>query len=238
MKSIISFLISLLLFFSFSLFADSFVFDNPDEYTIEVFDGDSLIYDQHDRSIYLDRNPKTNYFIVRVDKFTTPINLVLNTSLNEQFYTGGCNYSFTLSKKNGWAFEGSDFPCTKGQDHLKVDAPLFIIRNDSIDPSDPTKKGINVYPAIAATKNGFTADNQRGFLYPGDTRPITEDNIILINLGIKRGSNIQLGFFDPGIPGYIVCGDDVMPYTGRYTFTLTKDKKCIIAKNINQVKAY
>ncbi|WP_252180309.1 hypothetical protein [Endozoicomonas sp. 4G] len=233
MKLTISFLTSLLLFYSFSLFADSFTFDNPDEYEIKVYDGDVKIFDNHNKNIYFGRNPTSNYFIVRVDNFPTPINLVLNTSLNERFYHG-CNYHFSLSKKDGWAFGGGSFPCSKGQDHLKGDAPLFTVLNDSSDPSDPTQKGVDVYPAIAAVKDGFTADNKRGFLFPGDSRPITEDNIVLINLGIKPGSNIQIGFFNPYTPGYIACGDDVMPFDGKYTFTLTKDKKCVIKKNTTE----
>ncbi|WP_422137990.1 hypothetical protein [Endozoicomonas sp. ALC020] len=234
MKLIISFLTSLLLFFPFSLFADSFALHNPDEYTIEVFDGDSVVYDRHDRSVYFGVNPKTNYYTVKVDKFPTPINVKLNSSLNQKYYEGGCNYTFTLSKELGWEFTGSAFPCTEGQHHFY---PVFTVRNDSNVPGDPTKKGINVYPAIAATKDDFATDHLRGVLEPGDSRLITEDNIILVNLGIKIGSNIQIGFFDPEIPGYIACGDDVMTYKGRYTFTLTKVKKCVITKSIDQAKA-
>ncbi len=230
MKLIVSFLTSLMLFCSSSLFADSFIFDNPNKYNIKVFDGDSLLYDKEEKGVYFGRNPKSNDFTVRVDEFTTPINLILNTSLNKNFYKGGCNYSFSLSKENGWAFIGGEFPCTKGQDHLKADSPLFTTKNDTDDPSDPTKKGIPVYPAVASVKDGFAADSLRGFLYPKDSRVYTEDNFLLIDLGIKPGSNIQIGFFDPYAVKYIACGDDVMPYSGKYTFTLTKDKKCVIAK--------
>ncbi|WP_252180186.1 hypothetical protein [Endozoicomonas sp. 4G] len=210
------------------------MFDNPDEYTIKVSDEYSLIYGGHDRNIYFGLNPKTSYYIVRVDKFPTPINLILNSSLNEKYYHGGCNYSFSLSNRNGWAFGGGNYPCTKGQDNLKSDAPLFIVRNDSNNPGDPTKQGVNVYPAIAAVKNSFTADTQHGFLYPGNSRPITEDNIVVIDLCIKRGSNIQIGFFDPGTAGYIACGNDVIPYAGKYLFILTKSKTCIIEKMLTQ----